>query len=404
MKALTLLIRPTPDDGWVGGAIYFRNLVNSILRAAQEDACDARIVLVYEDRENLPMADGLMPAELKRVFISDYDDLPMTAVQKDQLLAIPPGNERRSFRQMIQYSALLRDSSADLVFPLFPFGDYHLPCPIVSWIPDLQHAVLPEYFRDDEIETRDRKYRSAATFSEVVVLSSGAAREDFVERYGLPAGRLEVLRFFTLPEAEWFEGDPVAVRRRFGIPDDYLMVCNQFWAHKNHKAVINALATLKERGNAPFVVFTGSLAENRRCGVVDGVLQGISEAGLWDHCRVLGQLDRHDQIQLVRGARAVVQPSLFEGWSTVLEDCRTLGKRVIASDLKVHREQDLPAATYFSPDSAEALADRIADVLAEEIVAPCKSEEENRAAADSRTLEFGRHFLGIAREIVGHRQ
>lgn len=397
---MTLLIRPTPDDGWVGGAIYFRNLVNSILEAARADGIDARIVLAYEDRAKVPAADRLLPADLPRVFFSDYEDMPLTPEQKEQLMAIPPGPERRPFRQMLQYGALIRETGADLVFPLFPIGDYRLPCPILSWIPDLQHAVLPEFFSEEEIEVRDRKYGSAAKASDVVVLSSEAAREDFIAKYGKPAGRLEVMRFFTLPEAGWFEGDPVEVRRRLGIPEDYLMVCNQFWAHKNHQAVIRALAILKDRGITPFVVFTGSLAENRRGGIVDGVLQALSKAGLWEQCRVLGQLDRVDQIQLVRGARAVVQPSLFEGWSTVLEDCRTLGKRIIASDLKVHREQDLPGATYFDPASPESLADRIAEVLATPVESSLSREAATRAEAEGRTLGFGRQFLRLAREIA----
>jgi len=401
VKKLTLLIRPTPDDGWVGGAIYFRNLVNSVMQAAREDGVDVEIVLAYEDRSHLPASDRLLPADLKRVFFSDYEDLPLTPAQKEQLMAIPAGPERRPFRQMLQYGALIRETGGDLIFPLFPIGDYRLPCPILSWIPDLQHAVLPEYFTPEEIEVRDRKYGSAAKASDAVVLSSEAAREDFIQKYGTPSGRLEVLRFFTLPEEAWFQGDPVAVRERLGIPEDYLMVCNQFWAHKNHQLVIRALSVLKERGITPFVVFTGSLAENRRGGIVDGVLQGLCEAGLWEQCRVLGQLDRVDQIQLVRGARAVVQPSLFEGWSTVLEDCRTLGKRVIASDLKVHREQDLPGATYFDTASPAALADEIASVLSAPAEPSLSCEEGSRAGAGERTLAFGRHFLRLAREIAG---
>lgn len=401
MKTLTILIRPTPDDGWVGGAIYFRNLVNSIIEAAREDGVDVEIVLAYEDRAHLPASDRLLPADLKRVFFSDYEDLPLTPAQKEQLVAIPAGPERRPFRQMLQYGALIRETGGDLLFPIFPIGDYRLPCPILSWIPDLQHAVLPEYFSPEEIEVRDRKYGSAAKASDAVVLSSEAAREDFLQKYGTPSGRLEVLRFFTLPEEAWFQGDPLAVRERLGIPDDYLMVCNQFWAHKNHQLVIRALSVLKERGITPFVVFTGSLAENRRGGIVDGVLQGLCEAGLWDQCRVLGQLDRVDQIQLVRGARAVVQPSLFEGWSTVLEDSRTLGKRVIASDLKVHREQDLAGAAYFDPASPAALADEIAAVLSEPFESSLFREEVSRAGAGERTLAFGRQFLHLAREIAG---
>ncbi len=36
---------------------------------------------------------------------------------------------------------------------------------------------------------------------------------------------------------------------------------------------------------------------------------------------------------------AVVQPSHFEGWSTLVEDAKTLGKPLFVSNLPVHREQ-----------------------------------------------------------------
>ena len=72
-----------------------------------------------------------------------------------------------------------------------------------------------------------------------------------------------------------------------------------------------------------------------------------------------GLLDRATQIQVMRASAAVVQASLFEGWSALIEDARALGKPVFVSDIPVHREQNPDDATYFNPDSAEELADLI---------------------------------------------
>src|SRR4029453_6473755 len=73
--------------------------------------------------------------------------------------------------------------------------------------------------------------------------------------------------------------------------------------------------------------------------------------------RVLGLIPRHDQVQLMRAAAAIVQPSLFEGWSAVLEECRSLGKPVFASDIPMHREQRTERMHLFTPTSADALTD-----------------------------------------------
>jgi glycosyltransferase involved in cell wall biosynthesis len=58
----------------------------------------------------------------------------------------------------------------------------------------------------------------------------------------------------------------------------------------------------------------------------------------------------------MRGSIAVLQPSLFEGWSTVVEDARVVGRPVILSDIAVHREQNPPGARFFAGESAVALA------------------------------------------------
>jgi glycosyltransferase involved in cell wall biosynthesis len=55
-------------------------------------------------------------------------------------------------------------------------------------------------------------------------------------------------------------------------------------------------------------------------------------------------------------AKAIIQPSLFEGWSTVIEDAKSLQVPVIASNLDVNIEQLEEKGTYFEPHDERALA------------------------------------------------
>jgi glycosyltransferase involved in cell wall biosynthesis len=61
----------------------------------------------------------------------------------------------------------------------------------------------------------------------------------------------------------------------------------------------------------------------------------------------------------MKHAQAVLQPSLFEGWSTVIEDAISLQVPVIASSLPVNKEQLGLDGTYFEPHDAEKLAEII---------------------------------------------
>ena len=51
-------------------------------------------------------------------------------------------------------------------------------------------------------------------------------------------------------------------------------------------------------------------------------------------------ISREDQLGLMRDSLAVVQPSLFEGWGTVVEDAKTLGVQVLCSDIEIHHEEN----------------------------------------------------------------
>jgi hypothetical protein len=103
------------------------------------------------------------------------------------------------------------------------------------------------------------------------------------------------------------------------------------------------------------------------------------------------------QIELLRRCVAVVQPSFFEGWSTVVEDARVFGKPVLLSDLAVHREQNPPGAQFFPPASAEALADLIASAwqsLPHGV--QVETEQAARASAEAALPKVGARILEIA--------
>jgi hypothetical protein len=113
---------------------------------------------------------------------------------------------------------------------------------------------------------------------------------------------------------------------------------------------------------------------------------------------ILGLVPRRAQIEMMRRSLAVVQPSLFEGWSTVVEDARVLGKPLLLSDIPVHREQNPPQAQFFPPDSVEKLADLLAGAW--ESYAPGPNHDLEAAAhqaAQARIVEVGRRFLQLAR-------
>jgi glycosyltransferase involved in cell wall biosynthesis len=58
-------------------------------------------------------------------------------------------------------------------------------------------------------------------------------------------------------------------------------------------------------------------------------------------------------------ARAIIQPSRFEGWSTVIEDAMAMNQPVIVSDLEVNKEQLGEKGVYFDIEDSQHLAQLI---------------------------------------------
>ena len=50
-------------------------------------------------------------------------------------------------------------------------------------------------------------------------------------------------------------------------------------------------------------------------------------------------IPKNDVSKLIYKSKAVINPSLFEGWNTSVEEAQNTKKKIILSDIAVHREQ-----------------------------------------------------------------
>jgi glycosyltransferase involved in cell wall biosynthesis len=149
------------------------------------------------------------------------------------------------------------------------------------------------------------------------------------------------------------------LKHRYNLPDVYFFSPNQFWAHKNHLVVIKAAEQLKQAGTPVVIAFSGKENDNRNPSYTESLKQYVAEHELEDVVRFLGFLDRAEQLQLMKHARAIIQPSRFEGWSTVIEDAMAMNQPVIASDLEVNKEQLGGKGVYFDIEDPQDLAQLI---------------------------------------------
>jgi glycosyltransferase involved in cell wall biosynthesis len=367
--------------GWAGGTEYIRNLTRAIAAA------------------DPPVRVSIVCSRAQQPEWSSHGSL----------VVVPPA--RKSWLSRFQepnrhFTDAVNEAAIDFLYPLTYDNQYNVGVTLplgrslharwAGWIPDFQHRALPQLFTPKEISRRDRGIDQLVAAAPKIVFSSETAAAEFRSFFPPAAQKAEVLTFATFPQAEWFSGD--CGEDLHWLPERFFIVSNQFWKHKNHTTLFEALQLLAARDVRPIVVCTGRLADFRDADYADTILQSLHRFGIAQQVVLLGMIARGTQIELMRRSLAVVQPSLFEGWSTVVEDVRVLGKPVILSDIAVHQEQNPPGARFFPRDSAAALADSLEEAWRTLTPGPhLESEAAARTRAEQRITEVGRRFLEIAR-------
>ena len=375
------------DRNWIGGLNYLANLVNAILAAPNRKV---EPVLLVSDRT----PDDIV------VMFPKVETIRSAIVREGTILRkVRKVFERGLGRDLIA-EAFLRRHRIDVLSHSDQLGR-SAGLPTIGWIADFQHLRMPQFFTPAEREARDRGFRRLAENCRIILLSSEDARKDLATFAPQAMPRARLLRFVSAT-GDAIEPTPASrLRDMYGLPERFIYLPNQFWAHKNHGVVVDALAIVRTRGESVSVVCTGKTDDHRTPHYFPELRQKIRDNGVEDTIRILDMVPYADVKGLFRACVAVLNPSKFEGWSTSVEEAKSLGKRVILSDIPVHREQAPDRGRFFEPDDAEALAGLL---IEETRTANSLEDEQHLAQAEkllkSRFTEFGRIYSDIVLEAA----
>lgn len=397
MPTVSLRIIVAEDERWLGGAIYIENVVAALSVLPEADR--PRVLLEVHSHPNSELVRRLssyptvaiVPPE-PNVFARIADYVPRLAervpIPRPIKAVLVRGNLWLANRMPVD----------DIVFPVWGYQP-RLRRPLY-WIPDFQHHYLPHLFSQKELDSRNKTFVGMARAKGFMILSSHAAAADFRRFY--PDARITTRVWSFCSNITGMTCPDVAeVRARYGVPEKFLYVPNQFWVHKDHITLFRALKLLKAKGLAPSVVCTGFQSDYRQPNHFSDLQNFLVEAGLSEQVHFLGVVPRTDQYAIFRAAAAIVQPSLFEGWSTVIEDTKAIGRPLIASDIPVHKEQVGESGLFFPRSSVEDLAEILAGLWPTLRPGPDPAAEASaRAATDARRIAGARQFAAILAEVA----
>ena len=331
------------DKSWMGGVNYFKNLLLVISRD-QGRRIDPVILCaqkhVDECRKDFPGLETIG---------SDIFDSSSLGWRLSKV-------KQRVFGKDARIDRFLKTNNIRLLSHSGHLGKKS-EIPTLAWIPDFQHTRMPDFFGEAEIHNRNMRFKRICNYCSGVLVSSEDARNDLRNFCEKSISKSHVLRFVScLASNEKADGGAI-LKEVYGIEGKFFYLPNQFWVHKNHHVVLRAINLLKSEGKNIRVIFTGNPKDSRQAESYNNLMMYVSDNDLESHTRFLGLIPYQHLVVLQSTCVAIINPSFFEGWSTTVEEAKTLGKAVILSDIPVHREQNPERCAYFDPHDERSLAD-----------------------------------------------
>jgi len=231
---------------------------------------------------------------------------------------------------------------------------------ITVW--DLCHRDTPEFpevnhFR--EFESREQLYTKSLKKSVAVLVDSELGKSNIVRRYGVDECRVHVAPF--APSINAFMDNNIDVKTKYKIDGNYIYYPAQFWSHKNHVYIIDAIAILKQQGINLMAIFSGS-----NMGNLDYVLDYAKKLNVSELVKYIGFAPNEEIYSLYKNALAMVMPSYFGPTNIPPLEAFAIGTPVIYSDLDGLRDQVGDGALLCDLKSPNNLAEHLKSVLESE--------------------------------------
>ncbi len=239
------------------------------------------------------------------------------------------------------------------VFPAQDHWSYLAPVPAVVTIHDLMHRYqpqFPEVSRWGRYFVREYRFSNICRFATAVLVDSEVGRKHVIESYGLSAHRLFSLPYLP-PRYIFDSAAPTDFDERYRLPPRFLFYPAQFWPHKNHDRLLQAVAVVRRSCPDVFLVLAGP-----KCYEYETLVRRVAELGLCDHVMFTGYVPDADLPEFYWRARALVMPTFFGPTNIPPIEAFACGCPAGVSNIYGMPEQVGNAALLFNPSSVEEIA------------------------------------------------
>ena len=350
MKRVAYLIN-FEHTKWLGGYNLIKNLILIIKKYSNNKI--EPVLIVKKNFKRKELVDYKNIEIIKTNFFSDHSKLQKFIFK---ILAIVKG-------KCINYEKFFQDNNIDVLSHINVYSNNLIlgkksSVKTLSLIADFQHHYLPENFSLRQRILRNLNIYLSCFFSSKILLLSKDGKKDLKRISKKGFRNSSISRSIFIPPKKKMILKLSILKKKFNFNTNYFFLPNHYWKHKNHKVVLDSLDYLKKKnklGNI-LILSTGSKDDQKGFEIFKNLFEFTKLNNLEKNYRYLGIVSNIELMSLMFHSVAVINPSEFEGRSSTVEQAKSLGKQVILSNIKIHKEQKPDKAKYFKVHDYKALS------------------------------------------------
>lgn len=364
---------------------------------------------------NLSMLESIrsFPKDQIQTVIAYSSDLWKSYLQKENIQAIkitrtvfsrlwfqtrtPLWLWRNTCKYFDSFSKSFVQQKCDLwVFPSQDIWSYSLPVPTLGTTHDLMHRYekqFPEAGSQKEYNFREKHYSRMCNKAIGVLVDSRLGKQQLVESYHVSNSKVHILPFIT---PKYISETIRSIQLNFNLPPKYLFYPAQFWEHKNHKALVRAIALLIAKLPDLKMVFVGS-PNNGYTSLIDL----IEKLELQDVFIFLYQVPDEQMKELYTNARALIMPTFFGPTNIPPLEAFACGCPVAISNVYAMHEQVEDAGLLFNPNSDTDISDTIYKLWTDDDLMISLAKKGYQKSKDWGQKQFNKRLLDIIMITIG---
>jgi len=282
------------------------------------------------------------------------------------------------------------------IFPAQDAAGYQLDRPAIVTVHDLMHRYephFPEVANTGRRKIRDHRFANLIDWAQAVLVDSETGKHHVVESYGADPDTIFSLPYVPSPHVVGGE-EPSDFEQRFPLPAKFLFYPAQFWEHKNHRRLLEAVAVVSAQAPDLFLVCTGSHAH-----AFPDLVQRARELEISDQILFPGYVPDAYLGGFYRRARALVMPTFFGPTNIPPLEAFAYGCPVAISDKYGMPEQAGNAALLFNPASVASIANAIRRLWTDDALCADLSRKGLRRSRAWQPLHFKHRLRAILEEV-----